>query len=657
MVLSGCTTNLHYQQEIPFDLHGLFGDHMVLQRDKPIKIFGNATAGSNITVSFNQQKQTVITQNNNHWEVVFPKLSAGGPYRISASNNGKNISYNDILIGDVWLASGQSNMAFTLAKTKDDLSSIDNSQIRIFDVSNTIKLKAQTELEQGTNTHQKWLLAKASTIKSFSAVGYYFADEIFENTGIPIGVIGSSWGGTEVEAWTSSDALANFPIYADEVRFLNSNTKQFVRLDKQFNQWRTGIIENGIGLKAKWYLPETNVSQWDSIEIPNLYEKKDDILSQWNGAIWFRTTFDLPVNMLDKQMKIRFGQIDDHDKVWLNGKFLGETFGKKRHTKYNVKKHILKGKNNVLMVRVFDMSHEGGFKSPPQALAIFPINEPKNLIKLAGHWQYKRGSGQLNNYSFSAVPFFDIEGAKPNSLVSSLYNSMIHPLTNFPIKGAIWYQGEANASRAYEYYQLFPNLISNWRNKWHQNDMPFYFVQLANFQKRSHIANNPDHFWPELRDAQKNTLLLPNTGMAVTIDIGEAKDIHPKNKRDVGKRLAANALKFTYGKDVVPSGPLYHSHELDNSNMVISFDSIGDGLLSKSGKHLKGFAIAGKDRHFYWAKAKIKNSKVVVWSDEVTYPVAVRYAWANNPEVSLYNKEGLPASPFRTDNWKLITQP
>jgi sialate O-acetylesterase len=364
-----------------------------------------------------------------------------------------------------------------------------------------------------------------------------------------------------------------------------------------------------------------------------------------DGIVWFRREFDLPSDAASQGITIYLGPIDDSDITWVNGKKVGETLNRYNEDRiYKVPPDALKPGRNVIAVRVEDTGGGGGIWGKPEQMKIVAGNFS---MSLAGQWKLRFSGSEIKVDGSSFVG--------PNSFPSLLYNGMINPFLNFPVKGAIWYQGESNADRAYQYRILFPLLINDWRARWNNPEMPFFFVQLANYMKP---PDEPEESaWAELREAQSMTLKLPATGMAVIIDIGEADNIHPKNKLDVGKRLALSALKIAYGKDIVYSGPVYKSMTASGNKIILTFGNTGSELVCRDRYgYLKGFSIAGKDHKFYWAKAYIENGKVVVYNDKVDNPVAVRYGWANNPDdVNLYNKEGLPASPFRTDDWPGVT--
>jgi sialate O-acetylesterase len=420
----------------------------------------------------------------------------------------------------------------------------------------------------------------------------------------------------------------------------NKQTEQ-----QKMEQWQKSIFEKDSGYnngQAQWAMTNTNAGDWQNMTLPTLWESAS--LPGFDGVVWFRKKFTVPSSSLGKDIKLTLGAIDDNDITWINGQKVGETVGYDRPRTYTIPANMLKEGDNEIVVRVFDGSGGGGIYGDAKEMAITFADGQQ--VSLAGPWLYKAG---LNLKNIAPRP---MEANNPNR-PTVLYNAMIYPFIQYSIRGAIWYQGESNAGRAYQYRSLFPALIKDWRKNWGGGDLPFYFVQLANFMKAS---DGPEESaWAELREAQLKTLSLPKTGMAVAIDIGDPVDIHPKNKQEVGRRLALIALANTYNQKVSYSGPLYQSSKVEGNKITLSFTHTDGGLKTKGGSVLSGFAIAGADKKFHWANATISGNQVIVSSDNVTSPVAVRYSWANNPNGNLYNAADLPASPFRTDDWQGVT--
>jgi len=617
---------------------GIFSDNMVLQRNLNVKIWGTAAPGEKLVVSFNGQKRTTKADKKGLWSVVLEPMKAGGPFEMTI--HGKNeIVLKNILIGDVWICSGQSNMQMKVSETNNaekEIQGANYPKIRLFTVPRKV---SNVPIDTMPNT--SWKICTPKTIKNFSAAGYYFGRDLQKEIDVPIGLIHISWGATCVETWTSKEAIINLPKYENfGERIDNYDVKNAAQKFKnELKKALGGFPEKEVGMDEKWMLSTTDRSDWKTMELPTLWENAG--YNRLNGRVWFSFDFNLTVDETGKDAQLHLGKIHDSEITWVNGQKVGEMkWANDEERVYPVPAQILKvGKNNI-SVRVEDKYYKGGFAS--KADKLFLQVGPKRL-PLSGDWKFK-----VDTVIPDFKPF-------PNDVPSLLYNAMINPLIPYRIKGVIWYQGESNTPRSKEYEITFPNMIKNWREDWQQGDFPFLFVQLANFKKGKSTTH--DDAWAELRETQTKTLSVKNTGMAVAIDIGDAYNIHPLNKQDVGKRLMFSALKVAYGRDIVHSGPIYKSMQIEENKAILSFDHIGSGLLVKN-KHgyINEFEIAGEEKKFYWARAKLEGDKIVVWSDEVKTPLAVRFGWACNPAgFNLYNKEGLPASPFRTDSWEGIT--
>jgi len=634
------STLLHAEIVLP----KVVSSHMVLQRNTPVKIWGTADIRENVIVSFNGQTIKTRANKNGNWQVVLSSMQAGGPFNMLIK--GKNtIELTNILIGDVWICSGQSNMEMSVKlshNAEEEIAVANYPMIRLFTVPRTISSTPKSNISGGS-----WLECSSENIAEFSAVAYYFARKLQKEINVPIGLVHSSWGGTGVETWTSEEGLSSQEGFKSALENLkNFNPETYANTRKKKLLDITGPLPNEdvglVGEDAIWAQSSHDFLSWKTMNLPQLWENAG--LIDLDGIVWFQTDFELDEDEAKNTISIHLGRIDDSDNTYLNGIKVGGMVEKYDVDRiYPVESGTASIGKNVLVVRVEDLRFGGGFSSPKADLY---IKTTKRKIPLAGLWKYRIGKGIIAARN----------AGNPNAMPSLLYNGMIHPLLPMTIKGAIWYQGEHNASRAYEYRKLFPNMITDWRKQFNQGNFPFLYVQLANFMKAD---DEPvDSNWAELREAQSLTLKnTPNTGMAVIIDVGEANDIHPKNKQDVGKRLATEALKKVYHKEHT-SSPAFLAMKIVNDTVRIVFKEVGHGLKVKNRYgYVNGFTIAGVDKKFYWAKAYIeKNNTIVVISDAVTEPVAVRYAWANNPDdVNLYNSETLPADPFRTDDWPGIT--
>lgn len=614
----------------------IFTSNMVLQRDKEIKIWGWADKDETVTVTFNGQSTKSKGGSSGNWIVTLKPMAYGGPYQMKISGKKNSIDLKNILIGDVWICSGQSNMEWVLKNTNDaekEIAESKHSQIRLFTVKKATAYLPQKDIEGG-----EWQECDLKTTGDFSAVAYFFGRKLNKDLNIPIGLINSSWGGTNVQTWISWDRMSKEPGYEKvNLQQLEKEAAEKKLKLQQFNE----SLTNDIGKKEKWYEPGTVSPGWKKIQLPKIWESTE--IGNADGVIWFKKDFYLPQAVKGNKVVISLGPIDDDDETYLNGKLVGSTHAWNEDRKYEVDASLLKNGTNTIVVKVTDTGGGGGLYGKEEQLYA-EVNG--NKIELAGDWNYKTAVVTTD---------FGIQDSGPNSFPSQLYNAMIAPVTNYAIKGGIWYQGESNTWEAYKYRTLFADMIKDWRGKWGY-EFPFFWVQLANFMKPTPAPVTSE--WAELREAQSLTLKLPQTGQAVIIDIGEADDIHPRNKQDVGYRLALAAEKIAYQKDVVYSGPVFASMQKENSKIILHFTNTGTGLMAKDKYgYVKGFTIAGADQKFTWAKATIDGDKIIVSGDAVSDPVAVRYAWADNPDdANLYNKEGLPASPFRTDGWKGITE-
>lgn len=626
----------------------LVGDNMVLQRDTKLPLWGWADKGETVTVQFRGQSLSTKPGKDGKWTVMLLPIAAGGPYEMTIK--GKNtLVIKNILVGDVWLGSGQSNMEWPLAATvnnyKQEIATANWPNIRLFNVKDAATFIPQSHLESNG-----WQICSPETIGGFSAVAYFFGRDLHQRYNVPIGLISSEWGGTPAESWTSAEALKTLPDYRAKIE---ENENKSSALEKQKAEYAVQLAawQKEFGSKDRSLLPggktwadaDFDASAWPTMPLPGYWEKPN-ILPDFDGVVWFRKDIMVPAEALGKPITLDLAMVDDMDSTWFNGQFIGTTNGYSVPRSYTIPANVVKEGRNVIAVRVTDTAGGGGIWGEADQLSAI-IGGKK--IPLAGNWSYQ------TTLDVRTKPKSPIAGNMQYQ-PATLYNGMIAPLIPYAIKGAIWYQGESNADRAYQYRSLFQAMISDWRKRWGY-DFPFLFVQLANYMKDRDQPG--DYDWAELREAQSMALSLPNTGQAVAIDIGNPEDIHPRNKQDVGKRLALAAFKVAYGeKDVVYSGPTYQSMSVEGNKIRVKFANVGSGLWIKDKYgYLRGFAVAGADKKFVWAKGYQDGNDLIVYSDAVATPVALRYDWSNSPDGNVYNREGLPASPFRTDDWPGIT--
>jgi sialate O-acetylesterase len=622
------------QLEAAVTLPKIFSNNMMLQRDRAVKVWGWADKGESVTVTFNGQKIKTKAGSNGQWMVSLIPMVFGGPYDMNVAGKSRSVTLTNILIGDIWICSGQSNMEWILKNTNNAEKEIAESnypKIRLFTVAKETGFKARTDLS-GT-----WMECNAGTSGDFSAVAYFFARKLLGELNVPVGLINTSWGGTNIQTWMSGEVISKMDEYKN-TKLPDEQSQEQIKKNRDAYLF---ALKHDKGKIEKWYDPSRTGAGWKKIKLPQ--EWSDTEIGNTDGIVWFKKEFELPASSDPKKIILSLGPIDDADVTYLNGTLVDSTNMWNKDRLYSLSKNILKPGKNILIIKVTDTGGGGGLFGKPEQLYV-QVDDQK--ISLAGDWEYKVSV---------LTSDFGLMNSGPNAYPTLLYNAMIAPLTSFGIKGAIWYQGEANTFEANRYRKLFAEMIRDWRSKWGY-DFPFFWVQLANFMAPDTTPAGSD--WAELREAQQMTLSLPSTGQAVIIDIGEEKDIHPRNKQDVGYRLALAALKVAYGKDIVFSGPVYQSMKVDGNKIILTFSSTGSGLnLKDIYGYAKGFAIAGEDQKFVWAQGYVEGNTVIVFNKDISHPVAVRYAWGNNPnDANLYNKEGLPASPFRTDTWKGITQ-
>ncbi|MEP7111104.1 MAG: sialate O-acetylesterase [Ferruginibacter sp.] len=612
-------------------------DSMVLQRNVPVKIWGWAANGEKVVLKFKNKIYKIKTPADGRWFVTLPPMEAGGPYTMDIAGSNK-ISLKEILIGDVWICSGQSNMVHQMnihdVTYANDIAEANYPQVRQFWIATLTSLQGpQPDLPSGY-----WKPAVGEDVRPFSAVAFFFARQIYEKYHIPIGLINSSVGGTPIEAWTSEDGLKEFSDLQTIIQ-KNKDTASISGLAGRISSRNTNRpqqADKGLSGPVPWYDISYIAKGWHSISIPGYWE--DQGIKDLNGVVWYRKEIELPASMTGIPAKVFLGRIIDADVLYINGIQVGNTAYQYPQRRYNVPADLLKAGKNIFTIKVTNTAGKGGFV-PSKPYCLFA---GKDTIDLMGVWQYKVGEAYFPPGGFGGA------GVLAQNQPAALYNAMLAPVINYAIKGFLWYQGESNTGRAEEYGKLQPALIADWRNKWQQGLLPFLYVQLPNYMDANYLPSESE--WAMLRESQLKSLSVPNTGMAVAIDLGEWNDIHPDNKKAVGERLAIAAQKIAYGENIVYSGPIYQSSKIQGNTIVISFDNIGSGLITNDGEAPEEFAISGADKKFVWAKAKIEGEKIIVWNDDIPGPMYVRYAWADNPvNPNLYNKEGLPASPFRTD--------
>lgn len=617
----------------------VFSDNMVLQKGVPMPVRGWAAAGEKVAVEFAGQRKESAADSAGNWQVELdplPVTSAPAEMRITGKNA---VIIRNVLVGDVWLASGQSNMEMPVrnaANAAQEMKAANFPGIRFFMVERDLSSSPKDDCAG------KWVVCEPTSVGPFSAAAYFFARELHQKYNVPAGVINSSVGASSCQAWTPAEVLAadkTLPQLADVAPENYTSWKTYLDF-KNGTYDRCSYADTGIKPEClAWAKPDLDVSDWKDFKAPGNIEAQGLAI---DGAVWFRKEAEVPAAWAGQDLTLHLGPISDNDAVFVNGEKVGSTENNWREwvfRNYPVPAKAIKPGRNVIAVRIFNRIGNGGFY-PGYPAPLRLAKDKDNEVILSGAWKCKVERAEKPAALPSPLPSI-------YSVPAAFFNAMIAPFTKFPLRGFLWYQGEGNAGAAKQHDTLFPAMIRSWRAKWGDDKLPFYFVQLASFRPRE--AQPSEGGWARLRESQLKTLALHDTGMAVAIDIGEALEIHPHNKQDVGRRLARWAMRDCYGeKDLEVSGPLYASSAVEGDALRIRFTHVGGGLKAKGGT-LKGFAIAGDDKKFVWAEARIDGESVVAWSDGVKTPKYVRYAWADNPECTLENGAGLPASPFRTD--------
>lgn len=630
-----------------FRVPAIFGNNMVLQQQTDAVIWGWARPGERVRIkgSWSDAAVETVTDEKGHFRAKVPTGPAGGPHTLSIAGD-NTLIFENVLLGEVWLCGGQSNMEWPLAASENAEAAVaaaKHPSIRMFTVENTISAHPRLDV------NGSWAACTPEVARHFSAVGYYFALALRDKLGdVPVGLIAADWGGTPAESWVSADGLRVFGEFDDALDFLAAvgadpgAREQAVR--QRRGAWWTNL-DRVSRVPAQWNAPGFDDANWARAVLPSTWGERGDGLGEFDGVVYYRRAVDVPAELAAGAAVLELGPIDDYDDAWVNGVHVGSTHADNQWNvprRYAVPAGTLKPGRNVIAVRMLDTAGPGGVNGQAGQMVLRAASEGGPRVTLAGEWRMFKGAAA------SALPPRPADvGITPHT-PSVLFNGMIAPIVGYPIRGAIWYQGESNIGRAEQYSRLFPFLILDWRAQWKNagasTAFPFYFVQIAPFN-----YGGPPGRAAALRDAQRTAMSTPNTGMVVTLDIGDAADIHPRNKKTVGDRLALWALAGTYGKDVTPSGPLFRTVRKEGDRLRVEFDHVAGGLVAR--RELKGFWVAAEDQKFFRARAEIDGDTVVLSHPRVPRPVAARYAWEDVPTPTLFNKAGLPASSFRSEFW------
>lgn len=592
------------------------GDMMVLQRNAELKIWGWADKGEKVTVRFRGCHYDTEADGNGEWAVTLPEQTAGGPFKMEINET----TLRDILVGDVFLLSGQSNQENPIHRLTEKFPEIEasnNHNIRHYKVPHAIStLEAKDDVEGD----ERWHSAVASDVLNWTSLAFFFATETYKHTGVPVGVIVSAYGGSSIQSWVDQDHLKEVPQYVYDAEAYNAASE--ARRDKGDGEWMKASLDDG---------------EWTTASLPSSWASQG---LKTKGSVWYRFHFTCPKSMVGRHAKIYMGRMEDEDIVYVNGKEVGHTYYFGPPRKYDIPAGTLREGDNVVTLKLVAKNGNGAVIADKP----YKIVGDEDEVNLTGEWKYRVG--------------YDLRDAEPyadrlknlDAAGSGMYNAMIYPLRNWKFCGAVWYQGESNTDKPDEYCPMLKGLIANWRKLFDWQEMPFMLVQLPNYMEKHAEPSNSN--WAKLREAQLEAhLATPYTSLATTYDVGEWNDIHPLDKKSVAQRLFSGARRLVYKENVVSEGPIYKGMEVVGNKIVVTFDTKGRGLKARGGT-LRHFAIAGADKRFVWADAAIKGDKVIVSSKAVNNPVAVRYAWSDNPDdANLVNKDGLLASPFRTDDW------
>lgn len=618
-------------------LSPLFSDNMVFQRDNKPVLFGTAEPNRKFIISVNGIETVVTSDTNGDWISNLNPLPVGGPYECKIIFK-KELTIKNILCGDVYLCSGQSNMEMQLdgwgrvINYREEIANADFNNIRLLKVDHNTSLNEQKDV-----TTSGWRICNSETVAGFSAAAYFFAKNLVQDIDIPIGLIQSTWPGSPIEAWMSRESLKKFKENELAIAKLKSDAdSEKILVEKfidRFNKWEREIANNEPAqLIGDW----KDAFEWLPIKLPYMWQEQD--FPDFNGSVWFRRYFELPENYSNDDFLLSLGPVKDSYTIWINGKLISSVSPLEFTRVHYVPKEALLVGNNEIVIRVFAEQFGGGFWGEQDEIKIHSQNFSLSIFS---DWFVAKGV-DLNNISEKPKNPTDVD------VPTVLFNAMIFPLTRLIIKGILWYQGESNVDEPEKYERYFKELITDWRRRFNREDIAFFFVQLTNYNDEYDESKEK---WARLREAQENSLALSNTGMICSIDVGEANDIHPRNKQDIGNRLALLAKKIIYKKNVIYTGPKYVNHQIKDDNIIVNWSLTGDSLKTNDGLKCREFAIASDNKIFYKANVLINKSKTILNSNEVKKPVAVRYAWNNNPYCNLTDKSGLPALPFRTDSW------
>lgn len=645
------------------DVPAVFSDHAVLQRDLSLPIWGTGEPGTEVTVDFAGQSKTTTVDGDGKWLTTLDPMPASAEGRtMTIKGSDGTIEVKDVLVGEVWLCGGQSNMEWPIRASQNA-----DAEIAAGDTPWLRRIKAPHLLsrtpEDDINT--AWEVSTKDTVANFTAVGTFMARRLYEELGVPVGLLDINWGGTRAEPWTSMSAMKRHPRFRGRVSQLEAEIRRWgnrskEEIEKLFNEqkdnfektadsWWQKKLKDDPGVAETWAAPQFSDNDWKEFSVPGLWAGEDE---GWDGFIWYRKTIEVPAEWDGKDLVLQPGAIDDADITFWQGEEIGRTTNQHAlQRNYTVPGNKVSAGEATITIAALDTGGAGGITGSANQIRIRPAGaKVDQAIPLAGTWKGQRGS----RFSGDRGPYPPTPPAAPGLGTSDpavMFNAMLSPFVGYGIRGAVWYQGESNAGQPNEYAELLPLMIGSWRSAWGQGDFPFGIVQLAAFRG---VSEDPvQGGWATLRDAQDFThRVVRNTGLVVLTDVGDARDIHPRNKQAVGRRLANWALNRCHGRQDLPeSGPYYRSHEIDGNSILVQFDFAGEGLTGRRGKKVDGFAIQGSDGAWHWADVEVvANDQLRISHADAESPQAIRYGWQDNPvRANLVSSFGLPAAPFKTD--------
>ena len=648
---------------LAIDVPAVFSDHAVLQRDLDLPVWGTGAPGTEVSVSFAGQQKSTQVDDHGQWSVILDPVPASAEGRsMTIVGSDGTIEVKDILVGEVWLCGGQSNMEWPLRSSMNA-----DQEIAAGDLPWLRRIKAPHLLSRTPefDIAAAWEVSTQATAGNFTAIGTFMARRLHEELGVPVGILDVNWGGTRIEPWTSTVAMKRHPRFKERVSKMESEVARWgdrsakeieklyrdrvTQFEQRTGEWWNKKLDGDPGVVGAWADPSYSDENWEEMPVPGLWAGKNQ---GWDGFVWYRTSIEVPEKWKGQDLLLQPGAIDDADITYWDGKEVGRTTNQHSLMRsYTISGDLVEAGQATIAIAALDTGGAGGITGAPSAIKIRPVSaKDDEAIGLAGNWKINRGNVFSGDRGPSPPEAPEAPGRKTGD-PGVMFNAMLSPFSGYGIRGAIWYQGESNAGQPTEYAELLPLMIGSWRETWGQGDFPFGIVQLAAFKATS---DNPvQGGWATLRDAQDFThRVVRNTGLVVLTDVGDARDIHPRNKQAVGKRLADWALHRCHERsDLSESGPFYRSHQIDGKSIVVSFDHAGDGLTGRRGMKIDGFALQGSDGSWHWGEVEVMDEgQLRISHADVESPTAVRYAWQDNPvRANLVSSHGLPAAPFKTD--------